>query len=418
MKKDHLLFFCNYRPSSSFNESVFISNELKFLKDNFSSLNIIPTMDLLNDYKPEEGIILGYSAKRKKKILSKIFCYFFYSFTSVYFYKEILSNFNILLNIDKLARLIIFLGIAKGFNKWLKNYLKCNNVSVDSLILYTYWFCPITFGCALLKKHYPNITVISRAHGFDLYAERQKIAYKPCRSFLFSLIDKVYTVSDDGKYYLECNYPKYSYKIETARLGTSLPDFSCKISTDGIFRVVSCSSIIPVKRVPLLAKVLCKVAEKNIDRKIIWTHIGDGIEREKVMIETQSFPSNLHCKFHGNISNEEVFSFYKNNPVDVFINVSCYEGIPVSIMEAQSCGIPVVASSVGGIPEIVNNNNGFLVPYESKVKTISEIIITFMQLPVDELEKKRFFSKKIHFEKNNAEKNFLNFITSLKKFND
>ena len=54
-------------------------------------------------------------------------------------------------------------------------------------------------------------------------------------------------------------------------------------------------------------------------------------------------------------------------PVDLFLTVSANEGIPVSIMEAQSFGIPVIATDVGGISEIVNNVNGsyFLqIPYQ------------------------------------------------------
>ena len=40
---------------------------------------------------------------------------------------------------------------------------------------------------------------------------------------------------------------------------------------------------------------------------------------------------------------------------------SRYENLPCVILEAQCCGLPVIASSVGGIPEIVNESNGILV---------------------------------------------------------
>jgi len=43
------------------------------------------------------------------------------------------------------------------------------------------------------------------------------------------------------------------------------------------------------------------------------------------------------------------------------MNLSETEGIPVSIMEAQSAGVPILATNLGGTSEIVNNENGFLV---------------------------------------------------------
>ena len=65
---------------------------------------------------------------------------------------------------------------------------------------------------------------------------------------------------------------------------------------------------------------------------------------------------------YGAFSNREVFDFYKSHPVDFLINVSNNEGIPVSIMEAHSFSIPVVATNVGGTSEIVNEENGILLP--------------------------------------------------------
>ena len=415
MKNINLLLFCNYNPFSSlYTESVFISDEIVLLRKHFDNVDIIPTMNAEGRCSADSRVIADYVKRKNKPNYLKIIIYSYYSLFSSFFYHEILKQPSLLFNLKKIIRLVKFLGIAYDFNKWLKNYIKCNNISLDSLILYTYWFCPITFGCALLKKQNPNLTVVSRAHGFDLYAERQKVSYKPCRSFLLSLIDKVYAVSDHGKNYLTSKYLKYSNKIETARLGTSVQNFSCKASTDGIFRVVSCSSIVPVKRIPFLAKILCKVAIEVPDKEIIWNHIGAGVEMEKLKEETQFFPDNLKYVFHGNIPNTKVLLFYKNNPVDIFINVSSSEGLPVSIMEAQSCSIPVAATSVGGIPEIVNNDNGFLLPEEADIITISKIIIASMHLPIDELKTKRLLSKKMHRGKCNFENNFIKFVNNLK----
>jgi glycosyltransferase involved in cell wall biosynthesis len=80
--------------------------------------------------------------------------------------------------------------------------------------------------------------------------------------------------------------------------------------------------------------------------------------------------------------------FYRKNHVDLFINVSETEGIPVSIMEAMSFGIPCIATNVGGVNEIVNNTNGFLVKKYFNNDHVSEFIINYNKLDV--LKKNEF----------------------------
>ncbi|WP_455668380.1 glycosyltransferase [Phocaeicola sp.] len=72
--------------------------------------------------------------------------------------------------------------------------------------------------------------------------------------------------------------------------------------------------------------------------------------------EVEEHPDNVY--FLGNISNAGMY----NSIADLFILPSNYEGLPMVILEAMSCGKPIVASNVGGISEIVKNGeNGYVV---------------------------------------------------------
>lgn len=74
-------------------------------------------------------------------------------------------------------------------------------------------------------------------------------------------------------------------------------------------------------------------------------------------------PAHISWKINGWTDNQNVISYYIENHPDAFVNLSYVEGIPVSIMEAMSCGIPCVATDTGASSEIVQaGRNGYLVP--------------------------------------------------------
>jgi glycosyltransferase involved in cell wall biosynthesis len=91
------------------------------------------------------------------------------------------------------------------------------------------------------------------------------------------------------------------------------------------------------------------------------TIIGDGVKRR----ELESLASTL------GVSERVVFLGYRKDlhsyigASDIFLLTSEYEGFPNVVLEANACGVGVVAfNSIGGISEIIENGvNGFLVPY-------------------------------------------------------
>jgi glycosyltransferase involved in cell wall biosynthesis len=85
----------------------------------------------------------------------------------------------------------------------------------------------------------------------------------------------------------------------------------------------------------------------------------------------ESSPANLEHCWKGGRPNNEVRSFMLSERIDIFLNLSRSEGLPVSIMEAMASGIPVMATDVGGTSEIVDNQNGWLLPSNPTAKTVT-----------------------------------------------
>lgn len=170
--------------------------------------------------------------------------------------------------------------------------------------------------------------------------------------------------------------------------------------------IVSCAYIRSIKRLDLIMEALPLVAGCEID----WHIIGDGPDRDKLEFAAKELPENIHCIFHGDCSKKDISEIY-TLPIDCFINVSVSEGLPVSIMEAISAGIPIIATDVGGTGEIVNESTGALIEKDFNINDLANIIMS--QMPkFKDLEYRRLVFK--HWEDCfNANTNYINFYQKI-----
>lgn len=88
--------------------------------------------------------------------------------------------------------------------------------------------------------------------------------------------------------------------------------------------------------------------------------IGDGMDFEAIRSYANELQINDCVAFTGLLQGDELAQ--KLAAADALVLFSNYENMPVVILEALACGIPVVATRVGGIPEMVDETNGILVP--------------------------------------------------------
>lgn len=241
-------------------------------------------------------------------------------------------------------------------------------------LVYSYWGDKLALIFPLLKKKY-GIMAVSRFHRTDLY-EYACGGYKPFRKWLFDALDVAVPIAEDGKRYLQEHYGSDAPKrIEVHRLGVFDHGLNPK-EEEPDFQIVSCSHVVPVKRVAFLAEVV-----GGLGFNVRWTHIGDGPFRSDVEAVINKFPKNVKGVMLGAMPNAEVLKYYSEHHVDLFINVSESEGVPVSIMEAFSFGIPVMATNVGGVSEIVDETVGRLLSVDVSLQQLVECITEFYDNP-------------------------------------
>ena len=407
-----LLFTASY-PYEIGAEQTFLNNEIQHLKAAFERVVLVPRESVGLRLSLPDGVEVDESYShllRKNSLIALISAVF-----SSNFFSDIFSRPSILLHGNALRRLVKFVGKANITRQWVESWLKQSGLPSSDVIFYTYWFDDAAMGIGLAKKSHPNIRVVSRAHRYDLYEEGYDFAYWPCRHATLALLDRLFLVSENGLNYMVNRYPEFQHNYEISLLGVPPTGFSTMPSQDGVFRIVSCSRIVPVKRVDLLLEGIASAARLRPDIQIEWYHFGEGDTREGLQEHSnKTLPQNARAIFTGHITQQDLYDFYKGVPVDVFVNVSESEGTPVAIMEAISCGIPILATAVGGNVEIATKKNGLLLSSNPEPEEIAAALISIHDNVEDSAEKRKG-SFEVWQEKYNAERNFQEFVLLLKQ---
>jgi glycosyltransferase involved in cell wall biosynthesis len=157
----------------------------------------------------------------------------------------------------------------------------------------------------------------------------------------------IFTISNDGrKYIIDKRLCINRSKIITARLGVK--DLSTnnlyekKLFENNRLRILTLSHINKVKRLDRIVDVLKEIGDIDIS----WYHIGYGYkefesEFKQYAHDNLKHKQNVDFHFLGHLTKKEVLSYLVEQPIDIILNVSDTEGIPVSLMEAASASLPI-----------------------------------------------------------------------------
>ncbi|KAA3603915.1 MAG: glycosyltransferase family 4 protein [Calditrichaeota bacterium] len=126
--------------------------------------------------------------------------------------------------------------------------------------------------------------------------------------------------------------------------------------------VVFAGHLIPIKGIDILLESWKEFVAKNPNSLLTLCGSGEGINSYRKFTKDNGFSKSVI--FRAAIAHKDVADWFGAS--DVVVLPSRNEGFPAVLMEAQSCGRPVVATKVGGIPEIVNSDDlGILVSPEN-----------------------------------------------------
>lgn len=284
--------------------------------------------------------------------------------------KGISGNYNIILccleqkgtlsgDAEKYCKDIVVLnkkpGVKLGLIFRIVKLIFKNNIS----IVHTHNSAAHFYG-SLATFFYPGCHLIHTKHGRNNPDDKGVVLLNKISS---KLSDKIVTVSEDAR--------KLTVKLESSPENKTIVienglDLSryLKIDRDEM-NVLKNKKIFHIGHVGRLSKEKNQIMMLDsfklllsVNKNCLLHLVGDGPESENLILYSEKIGINESVKFHGCINNiAEVLTQF-----DCFTLSSVTEGMPMSIIEAMASGLPIVATDVGGMREMVDNNkNGFLI---------------------------------------------------------
>lgn len=207
-----------------------------------------------------------------------------------------------------------------------------------------------------------NIKLIATQHGLPESAGKKatlasRFISKANFYMLSKYFNKTVAVSADVKRHLVQQHAFPEDRVESIHNGIDIPDSTLPRPNAGPFVIGSSGRLFPVKDYPLMVGIASSIASTST-QDVRFELAGDGTER--TVLESLIRRYGLQDRFILQGHQDDMDAFYSG--IDLYLNTSIHEGIPMTILEALARGIPVIAPAVGGIGEIITNGvEGFLI---------------------------------------------------------
>lgn len=212
------------------------------------------------------------------------------------------------------------------------------------------------------------------SHGVD---GRQSVGWTTKINYFFLkyFFTSVVVVSNEIKEILAKKYCFRGNKVNVIYNGIPIPSVSQprNHSTNSTFHIGTVGRMVPVKDFELFLEVAAEV--KSRVKNVRFSILGDGPRRESLIQKSKNL--NIEDSVEFLSSRPDPFSYYQS--LDLYLNTSLHEGIPLSILEAMACRKPVVAPKVGGIPEIIIDEKSGLLVERNNLKEFADSCVRLME---------------------------------------
>ncbi|RZJ68798.1 MAG: N-acetyl-alpha-D-glucosaminyl L-malate synthase BshA, partial [Flavobacterium sp.] len=240
----------------------------------------------------------------------------------------------------------------------------------------------------MLKEQGIKIPMVTTLHGTDITLVGNHPFYKPAVSFSINHSDIVTSVSQDLK---DATYRLFDIKRDI----TVIPNFievdknrtdensQCHrslMATETQKIVTHISNFRKVKRIPDVIKIFFEI-QKRIPSKLMM--VGDGPEKEPAEKLCQELGISEKVIFFGNSNEINEILCYS----DLFLLPSETESFGLAALEAMACGVPVISSNSGGLPEV--NREGYS-GYLSDVGDVQSMAAKAVELLSDDTKLREF----------------------------
>ena len=381
------------------NDRNFVGNELTEISKNYDVTVICNSASDISGY---DARFLIYNKPGKSQQIVSLIKFFFDRDVRDELKKVIYSGTNI---IAKISEILHFYINADLFRR----YLRKENCLKDNAIYYSYWYYYKCYAITKIMDKFSESKVITRTHGYDLYDDRRTSGYQPFKEQMDDKLDKIIFISEYGRdYYFRRYNRKPSEKYILNNLGTHEPKSLNPYMKHDNLRLVSCSHMIKGKRIHLIIEALGKIDDIAIE----WIHFGSGILEDKLKRQAKDLLSNkinIRYDFRGQVKNKDIHEFYLNEQVDAFITSSESEGNPVSVMEAMSYGVPIIAPAICNFPAMLEDC-GMLVPEESTPDELASMIMKLADMTEKDTKIIRNNIRSVWEKKYDGDKNIRFFV--------
>ncbi|MDQ3254572.1 MAG: N-acetyl-alpha-D-glucosaminyl L-malate synthase BshA [Acidobacteriota bacterium] len=236
--------------------------------------------------------------------------------------------------------------------------------SEDLDLLHVHYAIPHSISAILARESLlpqRRLPVITTLHGTDITLVGADRSYLPITRYGIAQSDGVTAVShylkqataDTFQFDHIAVIPNFICASDYKR--SSIPELRAELAPGGEPLLVHVSNFRPVKRPVDCVEVLAGVRARGIDARLVM--VGDGSERGRAEHRALGLGLDRYCAFVG--KQPRIVDYLSE--CDVLLLPSEQESFGLAALEALACEVPVIASRVGGIPEVVTDGEtGYL----------------------------------------------------------